>query len=119
MAVKQKSEIMDILKNLLKDNTSDEALSMVEDVSDTFDELHNKATGDGTDWKKKYEENDAEWRQRYKDRFFEGTPNGDGGAQNNNNPTDTHDDNDDNNTPKQYKFEDLFTDGDKKGANNA
>lgn len=108
MAVKQKSELMETLKTLLQDNTSDEALSLVEDFSDTFDELHNKANGDGTDWKKEYEKNDAEWRQRYKDRFFSSPSDGDDGVQTPppaaNNPFEPED----NETQKPYKFEDLF-----------
>ena len=37
---------------------------------DTYDELEGRARGDGEDWKAKYEELDAEWRKRYRDRFF-------------------------------------------------
>lgn len=118
MAVLEKAKLMEQIKELLKDNTSDEALAFVEDVSDTFDELHNKANGDGTDWKDKYEKNDAEWRQRYKDRFFSGASNGDDANQIPPDPnTSPEPDNDD--TQKQYKFEDLFSAPDEKGVNNA
>ena len=107
MAIKTKAELMESLKNILKDNTTDEALSLVEDVSDTYDELHNKAEGDGTDWKAEYEKNDAEWRQRYQDRFFSGTSDG---ADNTNSspnistPTATEPE-----KQKTYKFEELFS----------
>lgn len=63
MARRSKDEIMEGLKNLLGDNTSDEALAFTEDLSDTL-------TTDGKDWKTEYENNDARWRQKYRDRFF-------------------------------------------------
>lgn len=66
--VRTKEEILNLLKDILKDDTSDSALSLVEDLSDTLDS--NVKTSDETDWKTKYEENDAQWRQRYRDRFF-------------------------------------------------
>ena len=34
-------------------------------------------SADGEDWKTKYEENDKEWRKKYQDRFFNGTPDDD------------------------------------------
>ena len=114
MAVLEKSKLMEQIKTLLADNTSDEALSFVEDVSDTFDELPNKANGDGIDWKEKYEKNDAEWRQRYKDRFFSGSSDGTDN-QNNNSQTPPETDNPDEPEQKQYKFEDLFTEPGEKG----
>lgn len=65
--IKTKEEILNSIKEILKDDTSDSALSLIEDLSDTLD---NAKTSDETDWKTKYEENDAQWRQRYRDRFF-------------------------------------------------
>jgi hypothetical protein len=65
--IKTKEEILNSIKEILKDDTSDSALSLIEDLSDTLD---NVKTSDETDWKTRYEENDAQWRQRYRDRFF-------------------------------------------------
>lgn len=65
--VRTKEEILNLVKDILKNDTSDSALSLVEDLSDTLD---NTKPSDETDWKTKYEENDAQWRQRYRDRFF-------------------------------------------------
>lgn len=48
---------------------SDESISLLEDLSDTFEDLSSQVLQAG-DYKKKYEENDAEWRKRYHDRFF-------------------------------------------------
>ena len=50
---------------------------------------------DETDWKSKYEENDKQWREKYRDRFF--NADGDG-----NKPLDEE-------PPKPMNFDDLFT----------
>ena len=71
--VKTKEEILGSIKDKFKDDTSDEALSFIEDVTDTINDLEHKAQNE-TDWKSKYEENDKEWREKYKERFFSGDP---------------------------------------------
>lgn len=65
--VKPVDEIMQALNTALGEGTSDETLSLLEDVKDTLD-----AGADNVDWKKKYEQNDEEWRQRYRNRFTQG-----------------------------------------------
>lgn len=65
MAIKSIDEIMGAVRARVGDDTSDEAIALVEDVSDTLNSLSS-----GEDWKKKYEDNDAEWRKKYRDRFF-------------------------------------------------
>ena len=67
--VKTREEIMEMLKTRVGENTSDEAISFMEDVTDTLNDYERKLTGDGTDWKTKYEENDKQWRERYVARF--------------------------------------------------
>lgn len=52
-----------------ENSESDESISLLEDLSDTFEDLSSQVVQAG-DYKKKYEENDAEWRKRYHDRFF-------------------------------------------------
>ena len=69
MAVKSKEEIMAMIKARVGDDTSDDALAIIEDVSDTLDEYETRVA-DAGDWKARYEQNDAEWRKKYKDRFF-------------------------------------------------
>ena len=65
MAIKTIEELMDAVRARVGEDTSDEAIAFVEDVSDTLASLSNAEY-----WKKKYEENNAEWRKRYQDRFF-------------------------------------------------
>lgn len=91
--VKTKDELLASIKDKFKDDTSDETISFIEDVSDTINDLETRAS-DETDWKSKYEENDKQWREKYRDRFF-----------NSEGKEDEHLDDD---TPKQMSFDDLF-----------
>lgn len=74
MAVKTREEILESLKTRLGENPDDESISFLEDVTDTLDNFEKRANGDGTDWKSKYEENDANWRKKYTERFFSDEP---------------------------------------------
>ena len=67
MAIRTTEEIMETLRTRVGEDTSDDALSFIEDVQDTLNSLSNN---DNENWKQKYEENDAQWRQKYRDRFF-------------------------------------------------
>ena len=70
MAVRTKEEILTGLRDMMGDNgNTDEGLALLDDVSDTLSDFETRSK-DSTDWKQKYEENDATWRQRYHDRFF-------------------------------------------------
>lgn len=77
MAIKTKEEVMNAIKDRLGEDVSDEALALIEDVSDTIDDLTSKANGDGKDWKAEYEALDKSWRQKYTERFFSGSDNDD------------------------------------------
>lgn len=74
MAVKTREEILESFKTRLGENPDDESISFLEDVTDTLDDFEKRAKGDGTDWKSKYEENDANWRKKYTERFFSVEP---------------------------------------------
>ena len=64
MAVRTLEEIITSVKNVIGETPTDDELSLLEDITDTFTD-----SVDTEDWKTKYEENDAEWRKKYKDRF--------------------------------------------------
>lgn len=68
MAVRTRDEILAAIRSRLGDDTSDEALAIIEDVDDTFKDYEVRTSDD---WKSKYDELDAEWRKRYRDRFFQ------------------------------------------------
>lgn len=67
MAILTKEQLMESIKNRVGEDTSDDTLTFIENVNDTIESMN---TDKNTDWKTKYEENDAAWRQKYKDRFF-------------------------------------------------
>ena len=58
MAVLSKEDLIAKLNASFGENLSDD------NISDTIDSF-----SDAEDWKTKYEENDASWRKRYKERF--------------------------------------------------
>lgn len=68
MAVKTRDEIMEAIRKRIGEDTSDEAISLLEDVTDTFADYETKVA-DKTDWKTKYDEMDTSWRKKYMDRF--------------------------------------------------
>lgn len=94
MAVRTKEEIMQAVRAKIGDSTEDSDLGFVEDISDTLNSYEINAQND---WKKKYEDNDKAWRQKYRERFFSG-----GKAD----EPDTDPDPDP--EPKKYRYEDLF-----------
>ena len=71
MAVLSHDDFMSALQGLAGDSADDNTLTMIENFTDTFNDLETRAS-DTTDWKTKYEQNDNEWREKYKARFFEG-----------------------------------------------
>lgn len=97
MAVKTREEILAEVRARIGEQTDDETIAFLEDVTDTLSDLETKAQGDGTDWKAKYEENDAEWRRKYTERFYSPSPE--------DNPTPPKPDD----VPKPKTFAELFT----------
>lgn len=66
MAIKTKQEVLDGLKKFIPDeDTSDDTLTFLKDVADTLD-----AGADGAAWKQKAEDVEKEWKQKYKDAFY-------------------------------------------------
>lgn len=73
MAVVNKDTIMERLRENFNDNDSDDVLGLLEDVTDTLNDYQSRLEENGN-WKERYEQNDREWRQKYKDRFFNNDP---------------------------------------------
>lgn len=69
MAIRSRDEIMAMIRGRIGEDTSDEALSLLEDMQDTITDYETRLS-DSTDWKAKYEENDTAWRNKYRERFF-------------------------------------------------
>ena len=99
MAVLSFDELIDKIKTKIGDDTSDESIELLEDVSDTF-----KANNDVEKWKTKYEENDKEWRKKYIERFSDS-----GSGEHDD---DDDDDDDDGDNEEKTTFEELFKEED-------
>lgn len=99
MSVLNSDQLLAKIKERIGEDSSDEALSFIEDVTDTLNDYESK-TKDNTDWKQKYEENDVNWRNKYKERFFSGKKD-----------EDDEDFNDDNDDTQNYTYEKLFKEG--------
>ena len=67
MAIISKDELMNRLNTFLGEDTTDETLSFIEDVTDTIEDYESKSS---TDWEKRYNDLDNEWRKKYRERFF-------------------------------------------------
>lgn len=94
MAVKTREEILSAIREHFGDDTSDETLTFIEDVTDTFSDLEAKANPGGKDWEAEAKKIDADWRKKYKERFFSGKQDDD---------TDEEE-----KESKPMRFEDLF-----------
>ena len=70
MSVLGKEEFFNRVKEHVGDDTSDESIAFIEDMTDTYIALE-QSSKDETDWKSKYEELDENWKKRYRDRFFD------------------------------------------------
>lgn len=65
MAKLSRDELLEKVKAYVGDRTDDETIEIIEDISDSFD------TSDGDEWRKKYEDNDKMWRDKYVSRFYD------------------------------------------------
>ena len=99
--VKTKQDLLDMIKAKIGEGPSDEDISLIEDVNDTFSDLETRISEAG-DWKAKYEENDASWRNKYKERFFTKDVSEDAELSDEKDKADEG-------THEALKFEDLFT----------
>lgn len=94
--IRKGEELLAMIKGVIGEDTSDESLQLIEDVSDTINDYEDRAK---EDWKAKYEANDKTWREKYRDRFFNGKPESE--------PEDEPDDE----RPKRLTYENLFKEG--------
>lgn len=72
MAILNREDFFSRLESQIHNDTSDDAISFLEDMQDTYNDLERRANGDGVDWEKRYHELDDSWKARYRHRFFSG-----------------------------------------------
>lgn len=95
MAVRTKDELLGFIKERFGEDTTDETISFVEDITDT---LNNYDSRNSVNWEQKYKDNDEAWRKKYRDRFF-------------NSSTQSEEDEDEDEQPKPLTYENLFKEG--------
>lgn len=101
MAILNREDFFNRIHDRFGDDTSDEGIAFLEDMSDTYNDLENRASGDGTDWKAEYDKLNQSWKERYRHRFFSGSGRG--------NAADVGgEDEDDGYNPESVTIEDLF-----------
>lgn len=94
MAILTKENLMELVKGRIGEDTSDEALKFIEDITDTITDFESKASGQ-TEWENKY--NDL--ASKYKERFFSSEDN----------PKPPKDE--PVTEPKKYTYDSLFKEG--------
>lgn len=100
MSVLSRDELLEKIRALLGERTDDEAITFIEDVTDTYDSMSDAKSGYTEDEvTAKVNEVEEKWRKKYRDRFF-----GNGGDDD-----DDVDDPDDSNTnTEEVTIDDLF-----------
>lgn len=73
MAIVSNEDLIQRVTALIGEATTDENISLIEDVTDTLQDYTNR-TQDSTNWQEKYNENDREWRKKYTERFSNNNP---------------------------------------------
>ena len=71
MAVRTREELISLVNDIVGENADDKVISLLEDITDTYNDFDTRTNSTDTeDWKKKYEDNDKQWREKYKARFL-------------------------------------------------
>lgn len=69
MAVLNRKDFFSQLNDRVGTDTSDEALSFVENMTDTYNDMERRMN-DTENWEQKYRELDEAWKKKYRQRFF-------------------------------------------------
>lgn len=101
MAVLSHDEFMARVRARIGEASDDDSISFIEDMSDTFSALEERAS---TNWEEEYRRNDEMWRRRYIDRFESGSPAVDEGRV----QVDTVEENDEGDRSENITVEDIL-----------
>lgn len=80
MAKRTLEELTNMIKSKFSENPTDDEISLLEDITDTYNSFSASNTDDlsaklkeaedkNAKWEQKYNDNDAMWRKKYIDRF--------------------------------------------------
>lgn len=95
-----KEELLIKVKNYIGDDTSEEAVSLLEDVDDSMSD-----SNDG-EWEQKFHELDESWKQKYIERFGSGEP------EQNKEDDSKEDESKEDDSEEEKTFDELFEKGD-------
>lgn len=71
MAILSKDEFLQKIKDYVGDNSDDNTISFIEDMTDTYNDLSSRQNGiTQEEVDRRIEEVHSQWRERYKERFF-------------------------------------------------
>ena len=71
MSVLSRDELLEKTRTLLGERTDDEAITFIEDVTDTYDSISGAKSGyTEEEVTAKVNEVEEKWRKKYRDRFF-------------------------------------------------
>lgn len=99
MAVLTRDDFFAKIHDHMGNVSSDEDISFLEDMTDTYNDLESRSKGSSEDYERRLKELDNSWREKYKHRFFNG---GDRAIPSGNNYPDPEND------PKTITVNDLF-----------
>lgn len=74
MSVRTREELLESIRARVGEQTDDDTIAFLEDVTDTLTDFETRANGDGENWEQRYKDNDTEWRKKYTERFFSSEP---------------------------------------------
>lgn len=66
----KKEELLEAIQSVIGDNPTEEHLSFVENISDTYNDLEGRTQ----ELQTRVEETEKEWKKKYTERFFSSTP---------------------------------------------
>ena len=101
MAILNKEDFFNRLHERVGDDTSDEGIAFLEDMTDTYNDMETRLTSDGVDWERRYHELDETWKKRYQHRFLSNPIT--------NNPDTFNSGEDDYRDKEEITVDDLFT----------
>ena len=71
MVFNSRDEFIGAVNTFVGERNDDEALTFMSNMADTYDSI---SSSENEDWRRRYEENDASWRTKYRERFMSPTP---------------------------------------------
>lgn len=80
MSILNRDEYFEAVHQMVGDDTSEEAITFLENMTDTYNDMESRSSGDSAEWERKLNALDESWKKRYRHRFFSGgggTPNED------------------------------------------